>query len=423
MNMFRRLILTTACALSPLACAAPPPASHWITSWMASPQPAWGADFILPTGLPPRLQNSSIRQTVQLSQGGTALRVLLSNRYGATPLEIGEVHVAVAGIGRDTVAGSDRALTFGGSQALHIAAGASALSDPVAFDLPALSRLAITMHVPGSADLSTFHWGAQQSMRIAPGGAASASTPPRAPSFPGRVFLNAVQVQAPAATRAVATLGDSITDGNGSTLDRNRRWPDYLARRFSAHGIAVANAGISGARLLRDGMGVKAAARFDDDVLNQPGVRSVVVALGVNDICWPGTPFAPGEAPPAAADLIAGYRQLIAAARARHVRIVGATIAPFEGALPATPFAGLYATAAKEAIRLQVNRWIRTSGAFDAVADFDAVLRDPAHPARLAARYDSGDHLHPGDAGYAAMARALSEEMLFGVGKAGAPAH
>jgi len=178
--------------------------------------------------------------------------------------------------------------------------------------------------------------------------------------------------------------------------------------------VAVANAGISGTRLLRDGMGVAARARFDDDVLNQPGVASVVVALGVNDICWPGTPFAPAETVPTAAELIAGYKELIAAAHARHVRIVGATITPFQGALPGTPFAGLYDTPAKEAIRQQVNRWIRDSHAFDAIVDFDAVLRDPRHPARLLAQFDSGDHLHPGDAGYAAMANALGADVLFG---------
>ncbi|EGF31156.1 putative secreted protein [Oxalobacteraceae bacterium IMCC9480] len=262
--------------------------------------------------------------------------------------------------------------------------------------------------------MTTFHWGSQQTGFVATGNLTSALTLDKATAFQGRAFVSAVQVAASERQRGVIVLGDSITDGNGSTPDSNRRWPDYLARLTSGSGIAVANAGISGARLLRDGMGVKASARFDDDVLDQPGVTSVVVALGVNDICWPGTPFAPAEIRPTVADLITGYRQLISAARARHVRIIGATITPFQGALPDTPFAGLYDTPAKEALRQQVNLWIRDSGAFDAVVDFDAVVRDPRQPARLLAKFDSGDHLHPGDAGYAAMAGALNTDILFG---------
>jgi lysophospholipase L1-like esterase len=414
MTLFRYLPAAAAVVLANIAHAVPLADGHWVTSWMASPQPAWGTGFILPTGVPAEVENGSIREIMQLSAGGKSLRLLLSNRYGNAPLEIGEVHIATSLGGADTVDGSDRVVTFGGRHALSVAPGASALGDPVAIDAPPLSRLAVTVYFPGKAALSTFHWGSQQTGYIAPGNATWAQALPHAIPFDGRAFVSAVLVDAPTDGRGVVALGDSITDGNGSTPNRNRRWPDYLARRLSGSGVAVANAGISGARLLRDGMGVKALARFDDDVLDQPGVASVVVALGVNDICWPGTPFAPTEAVPAAADLVAGYRRLIAAARARHVRIIGATITPFEGALPDTPFAGLYDTPAKEAVRQQVNRWIRGSGAFDAVADFDAVLRDPDHPTRLLAQFDSGDHLHPGDAGYAAIAEALGTDILFG---------
>lgn len=414
MIMLRHLPVVAGIVLASLAHAAPSPSGRWITSWMASPQPAWGPDFILPTGVPAHVADQSIREVVQLSAGGKTLRLLLSNRYGDKPLEIGEVRVATSLGGAATVAGSDRIVTFGGQRALSVPPGASAFSDAVAIDASPLSSLAVTVYFPGKTALSTFHWGSQQTGYLASGNATAAQALPRAIPFQGRAFVSAVQVEAGAGSRGVVALGDSITDGNGSTANRNRRWPDYLARRLGGSGVAVANAGISGARLLRDGMGVGALARFDDDVLDQPGVTSVVVALGVNDICWPGTPFAPTEAVPAAAELIDGYRRLIAAAHARHVRIVGATITPFEGALPDTPFAGLYATPAKEALRQQVNGWIRSSGAFDAVADFDAVLRDPAHPARLLARFDSGDHLHPGDAGYAAIAGALGMDILFG---------
>jgi lysophospholipase L1-like esterase len=207
--------------------------------------------------------------------------------------------------------------------------------------------------------------------------------------------------------RAVVAFGDSITDGNGSTPDSDRRWPDQLAGRLGAGGVAVVNAGISGARLLGDRMGANAAARFEQDVLAQPGVHTAVVLMGINDIGWPQSAFAPQEAPMTAARMIAAYRQLIAQAHARGVRIVGGTLLPFEGALQDTPFNAYY-TPAKDAVRGEVNRWIRESGEFDEVADFDALLRDPDHPSRMQPRYDSGDHLHPGDAGYAAIARSIS---------------
>jgi len=409
-----RLVPAATLAISTIAHAATPPVDRWITSWMASPQPAWGAEFILPMGVPAQVENASIREVVQLSAGGKSLRVVLSNRYGTAPLDIGEVHLAASANGADTVAGSGHVVTFGGKRAVRVPAGASALGDPVAINVPPLSRMAVTVYLPRATALRTFHWGSQQTSFIAAGNVTAAQGLPRATAFHGRALVSAVQVDALAGSKGVIALGDSITDGNGSSPDRNRRWPDYLARRMTDKGVAVANAGISGARLLSDGMGVAARARFDDDVLNQPGVASVVVALGVNDICWPGTPFAPKESLPTAAQMIAGYKELIAAAHARHVRIIGATITPFQGALPGTPFAGLYDTPAKEAIRQQVNRWIRDSHAFDATVDFDAVLRDPHEPARLLAQFDSGDHLHPGDAGYAAMADALDAGILFG---------
>ena len=212
-------------------------------------------------------------------------------------------------------------------------------------------------------------------------------------------------VDARPGAHTIIALGDSITDGNGSTPDANRRWPDLLAQRLP--GVAVVNAGISGARLLGDKMGQNALARFGQDVLAHPGSKTVIVLLGINDIGWPGSPFAPGDPAVNADQLIAGYRQLIALARLHQVRIVGATLPPFEGALAGTPFAGHYSRD-KDEVRQAVNHWLRTAGAFDAVVDFDAVLRDPAHPARLLPAYDSGDHLHPGDAGYQAMAAAAA---------------
>jgi lysophospholipase L1-like esterase len=207
-------------------------------------------------------------------------------------------------------------------------------------------------------------------------------------------------------------LGDSITDGAGATMDRDTRWPDFLAARLVDKQVAVLNAGISGARLLQDKMGDNALARLDRDVLSQPGIVSVIVMIGINDISWNHMAFAPGDGAADAEQLIAGYRQLIARAHARNVRIIGATLTPFEGALKDTPLIGYY-TADKERVRQSVNEWIRRGGEFDDVVDFDALLRDPAHPTRLLPAYDSGDHLHPGDAGNKVMADAVDINALW----------
>jgi lysophospholipase L1-like esterase len=225
------------------------------------------------------------------------------------------------------------------------------------------------------------------------------------------LFLSAVLIDALPDSRTVVALGDSITDGNGSTPDADRRWPDFLARRLAPHGVAVANAGISGARLLNDGMGERALARFEQDVLRQPGVSDVVVLLGINDIGWPGSPFAPAETMVTLNELTAGFRQLAATAHARTIRITVGTLPPFEGALEGTPFAGHY-NPQKEVLRLRLNDWIRGAGIFDGVVDFDAVLRDPARPQRMRAELDSGDHLHPGDAGYRKMADAIDIDAI-----------
>ena len=411
MQIFRHLLAGAGLVLA-LAAPAHAARSAWVTSWFASPQPLWGPDFILPTNLPEALDDQSVRELVQLSAGGTAMRVVLSNRYGDRPLAIGEVRVAPALQGAAVVSGAGRVLTFGGKRSIAVPPGASAVSDPVAMPVAPLSRLAVTTWFPHRTALSTFHWGAQQTAYIATGNATGADDMPQAIRLQGRAFLSAVLVDAPGRARTVVAFGDSLTDGNGSTPDLNRRWPDYLAQRLARLGIGVANAGISGAQLLGDRMGANALARFEQDVLSQPGVETVIVLMGINDIGWPGSPFAPAAAQITVDQLIAGYRQLVAAAHARNVRIVGATMPPFEGALQGTPLEGHYSPA-KDALRREVNEWIRHGGAFDAVADFDAVTRDPQHPSRLLPAFDSGDHLHPGDAGYRAMAEALTLPTLF----------
>ncbi|MFB9243905.1 SGNH/GDSL hydrolase family protein [Massilia antarctica] len=386
---------------------------RWVASWGASPQARWDDSFILPVGMPASFEQQSVRDVVRLSVGGRRLRIVLSNRHGATPLQVGEMRVGLAGDGAAVVAGSSRAVTFAGSVHTSAAPGAVLVSDPVDLPAAALARLAITTYYPTPTPVSTFHWGAQQTPYLVQGNATAADNLPAAARFAGRAFLNAVLVEAPAGARSVVVLGDSITDGNGSSPDQDRRWTDVLAQRLAPAGVGVVNAGISGARLLGDRMGANALARFDQDVLAQPGVASVIVMMGINDIGWPGSPFAPHDPAMSAERVVDALRQLIARARAHNVRIVGATLIPFEGALAGTPFEGHYSPA-KEVVRQNVNRWIVSGGQFDAVFDADAVLRDPARPSRMRAEYDSGDHLHPGDAGYRALAHALDVSALMG---------
>ncbi|WP_229427255.1 SGNH/GDSL hydrolase family protein [Massilia atriviolacea] len=408
MLAFRTLPLLFALSI-PAAAAEP----HWVASWGASPQARWDDSFILPAGVPASFERQSVRDVVRLSVGGKRLRIVLSNRYGATPLRVGEMRVALAGEGAALVAGSSRAVTFGGSVHASAAPGAVLVSDAVDLPAGALARLAITTYYPAPTPVSTFHWGGQQMPYLVGGNATAAADLPAAARFAGRAFLNSVLVEAPAAARSVVVLGDSITDGNGSSPDRDRRWTDVLAQRLAPAGVGVVNAGISGARLLGDRMGANALARFDQDVLAQPGVSSVIIMMGINDIGWPGSPFAPGDAAMNAQPVVEALRQLIARARAHQLRVVGATLIPFEGALAGTPFEGHYSPA-KDAVRRRVNRWILDSGEFDAVFDADAVLRDPARPSRMRAEFDSGDHLHPGDAGYRALAQALDLQALMG---------
>ncbi len=407
-----------AAAASASPSAAPPPAPtaspYWSPSWMASPQPLWGSDFVLPTGLPAQFRQQTLRQVLRLSVGGAGLRVIISNEDSPVPLHIGAAHVARHAGGSAIEPGSDRPLRFGGASAVTLPPGARLVSDPVDLALPALSRVAVSLYLPRPTRPAGFHFDARETAYLAAGELGAAPQWPASAALLGpRVFVSAVLVATPRPPTTVVTLGDSITDGNGATPGADRRWPDALAERLAGREVAVLNAGISGGRLLRDGMGRAGLTRAARDVFGQPGVRALLVLLGTNDIGWPGGPFAPQEEAVDAAALIQGFRQLIALAHAHQVRIVGATIPPFERALQGTPLEGHYSPA-KDQVRGEVNRWIRESGAFDAVVDFDALLRDPAQPSRLLARFDSGDHLHPGDAGYRAMAALIDLEQLLG---------
>ncbi|WP_205736848.1 SGNH/GDSL hydrolase family protein [Acidovorax cavernicola] len=411
-------LMTGALPAAPALAADASPTPAWVATWQASPQPVWGADFLFSAHVPSELRDQTVRQVARVSLGGQRLRIVLSNAYGKQPLTVAKTTVARPRQGSGDGALADdslRAVTFGGQEAATILPGASLVSDPVALPVAALSQVAVSLYLAHATPIDTFHWDGRQTGWLVSGDQTRAATlrlTDRArQSTTARPLLTGIQVETAQAARAVAVIGDSITDGATASLDQDRRWPDFLAARLAPHGVAVVNAGISGARLLSDGMGVNALARLERDVLAQPGVRSVIVLLGINDISWPGTAFAQHAEPPTLASLTAGYRQLIAQAHSRGIRVVGATLTPFEGALPGTPLADYYQPG-KNALRRQVNDWIRHSGAFDAVIDFDAALRDPAHPARIAARFDSGDHLHPGDEGNRAMADAVALDAL-----------
>ena len=346
----------------------------WVGSWTASPQPTWGGDFPLPTLLPFNLWNQTVRHTVRLSVGGKRLRVTISNEYGTRPLVIDQAHVALAADKSAIRPGTSRPLTFGGSDKVVIPPGAPMVSDPVDLDVPARGDVAISIFIAGPASIDTFHWDAEQTGFIGAGNQASAEAIDAPTEVTTRIFLSDVLVEAPADTRTVVALGDSITDGAASGLDQNVRWPDFLAERLAGEKVAVLNAGIAGGRLLQSRMGENALARFSRDVLARPSVSTVVILIGINDIAWPGQSFAPDDPFLTVDEVVAGYRQLIARAHANNVRIVAGTLTPFEGALEGSPLEGFFSRE-RDALRKEVNDWIRTGGEFDAVVDLDALLR------------------------------------------------
>lgn len=403
MNALTRLAATALLTATTTVAAAPP--ARWVTSWQASPQPVWGADFLFPTGIPAQLDAQTVRQTARLSLGGNQLRVRLSNAYGDQPVRIGAASVAAA------PGQVPMALVFDGQAEVVIAPGQERLSDPLGLVTSALQAVQVSVYIPDRLRLRTFHWDGRQTALIGSGDQTRAPVLAPTSTTTARLFLTGIEVQAGATARSVVVIGDSITDGATASLDRDQRWTDHLAARLAPRGVAVVNAGISGGRLLRDGMGDAAVSRVQRDALDPSGVASVIVLIGINDIAWPGTAFARGEVAPTLAELQAGYRHLVERAHARGVRILGATLPPFAGALPGTPLDDYYQPD-KDALRHQLNAWLRNGGPFDAVIDLDATLRDSSHPERLAPAFDSGDHLHPGDAGNRAMADAVDLDAL-----------
>jgi lysophospholipase L1-like esterase len=400
-----KLATLLAVCLAASASAAGPP--HWVVAWGASPAPQLPDEAQMRTAKL-LFENQTIREIVHTSIPSDTIRVRLSNTYSNQAVEIGAVHVALHEKGSSIAAGSDHVVTFGGRSGVSIAPNAQALSDPVKLSAPA-GDLVVSIFLPHTSAGAGIHYGAQQTNYIGPGdltGAAELSEPATITSW---VFLTGVDALATEGASTLVAFGDSITDGARSTVDANHRWPDILAERLRArHGgkpISVLDAGIGGNRVLFDPMnvrfGVNALARFDRDVLAQPGVKYVIVLEGINDLGHPGS-SAPLSETVSADDIIAGLKQMIERAHEHGLKIFGATLTPFEG----TTIQG-YFSPEKEAKRKAVNEWIRTGNAFDGVIDFDKAARDPEHPDRMLPANDGGDHLHPGDAGYKTMADAI----------------
>jgi lysophospholipase L1-like esterase len=392
---------------------------HWVTAWST----AVHAPLPFP-GLPPSpvFENQTIRMVVRPTIGGERLRIRFSNAFGTTSLKIGAAHAALSSKVSAIVPKSDHALTFGGNASVTVPPGAPVLSDPIELRVLPLSELAVSIYLPEKTESSSVHFWAQHETYISESGDFSTRQDIPNPTIKSSWYwLADVEVWAPNQTSAAVTFGDSITDGVGAKQGGYSDWPDLLASRLAADQnsatLAVVNEGIGGNRILHDGAGVSALARLDRDVFAQPGISTLIVLEGINDIGWPHmkprlpngtivkeTPFAREVV--SAEDLIISLQQIIERAHQHGIRVLGATLTPYEGAD--------YYSSDGEIAREAVNQWIRTSGRFDGVIDFDAAVRDSQSPNKLREACDSGDHLHPSAAGYKAMADAIELKMLTG---------
>jgi lysophospholipase L1-like esterase len=355
------------------------------------------------------LHDATLRQIVHLSVGGERLRVHLSNAFGTMPLHLTSVHIArpLSAAAADIDVRSDKALTFSGKSDVVIPAGAEYISDAVEYAVAPLSDLAITLHIDAPLEQQTGHPGSRATSYLAHGDAVAAASLPDAKKVEHWYWIAGIDVNTFKNSAAIVVLGDSITDGHGATTNGNDRWTDVLARKLQedrkTKALSVLNEGIGGNHLLTDGIGPNALARFDRDVIAEANVRYLIVLEGINDI---GKLSREGEVAQAEHDrlvqqIIAAYEQITARAHAHGIEVFGATILPFVGAEYYHP------GPANDADRIAVNRWIRESGHFDGVIDFDKITADPAHPDRMLPAYDSGDHLHPSPKGYLAMGKAV----------------
>jgi lysophospholipase L1-like esterase len=389
---------------------------QWTGTWATAPQP------FLPSSLQ-TFKNQTLRLIVHTSVGGTKARIRISNTYGDRPVHIGAARIARREASANIDPAFDRALTFHGKPSTAVPPRAMAVSDPVDLDVSPLSDLAVSLYFPEVAPATTSHSLALQTNYVSQDGDSTAAVQfPVARTIANWPFLTGVDVETSSRATAIVAFGSSTTDGDGSTEDANRRWPDLLAERLQQGGgalaeIGVLNEGIIGNRLLNDSprtpdnpfgaaLGQAGMVRFDRDVLAQARVKYVILSLGINDIAFPAFSFTPPGETVTTKQIVDGYRELVGRAHKRGIRIVGTTIPPFEHSTFTRPSVSFF-TLAREAVREEVNAWIRKSAQFDAVVDFDEALRDPAHPQQLLPAYDAGDHLHVNDAGNVAQANAI----------------
>jgi lysophospholipase L1-like esterase len=397
-------LLCLFCFSTKLATAATPP-DHWVGTWAASPMAAknptakFGAEG--ETG-------TTLREIVHISLGGGSIRVVLTNEFGLDPLTIGAAQVALSPGGSGITAGTGAPLTFGGKASIVIPPGALMVSDPVTLKVAPLSNLAVSIFLPDQPiNQLTLHSFADQTNYLTAGNSVTAASLEAPQEFFSWDFLKGIDVLSDKNAASIVTFGDSITDGALSTRNANARWPDVLARRLQAdkktNKLGVLNEGIGGNRILHDTTGPSALARFDRDVIAQPGVKYVVIMESINDIGHATDPNKPYDVV-TAQDLIVGIGQLATRAHSHGIKVIGATLTPFVGAK--------YQSTEGEAMRQAINQWIRTTNQLDGVIDFDKLTTDPTHPGMFLPLDDSGDHLHPGDAGYKAMGESIDLKLF-----------
>ena len=391
-GQFRKTVILVLVLFTQLAFAQAPAAQErWLTTWGAAMQQPGNAVY----------SNQTVRMFARVSVGGRRVRLQLSNAFGTTPLVLGPVHIGLHGQGSSIVVGSDRAVTFSGKSTVKIPPGAVSVSDPVSLEVPALGDVAISVYAPEGTGPATRQSTALRTNYVAAGDMTAAAELTGAATTTSWFWISGLQVMAPANAGAIVVLGASSTAGTTSTPNTNRSWPSVLAERLQANpatkNFSVLNMGIGGNRVLADtpASGIGALARFDRDVLGHSGVRWLMMFEGTNDVGG----LARDPQSMTADELIGAYKQIIERAHAHGIKVIGCTLNAFQGMA--------YYTEQSDAVRLEVNKWILTSGAFDAAIDFDVVTRDPANPKQLNPPYNNGDHLHPNDAGYKAMAETI----------------
>lgn len=383
-----------------LSSAQSAPNLQWVGTWATASMLADGP------GLIRMLSDVTLRQIAHISVGGAQVRIRFTNEYGLDPLTISDAHVALSAGGSSIKPGSDHAITFGGAGTVNVPPGGAIFSDPVALEVAPLADIAVTIYLPPQVmRAETFHYYADRDNFVATGDVANAPDLAQSTTMTSWYFFDGIDVTAAADSYSVVALGDSITDGWTSTRNANRRWPDFLASRMqtgaSLKNVGVLNVGIGGNRVLNEGYGPSAISRIDRDVLAQSGVRYVIVLESINDISRVGRSTIPADNV-TAEQLEWGFKQIVDAAHEHGIKVICSTVMPI----------GHDATGKDEQVREAVNDWIRTSGTFDGVVDFDKITQDPAKPTHLNADYDSGDHVHPNDAGYKIMGDAVDLSLL-----------